>query len=300
MNEFLPKAYFEGKIVDFVDAKISVATHALHYGTGAFGGLRATYDKKSDQIILFRLDDHCDRLSSSAKLLGYDLSAKTIKSKIIEFVKANPKKSDYYIRPLVYVSDLGIAPRLHNVKYDFLIYGLSMGDYLDRSGISLCFSSWTRGEDRSLPLRGKIAGTYVTSALSKTEAHERGFDESILLNSQGKIAEASAMNLFVVRSGKLITPGVDQDILEGITRKSIVGIAKDLGLEVEVRPVDKSELIIADEAFLTGTAARVTPVKKIENYALPKTHPITDRISDEFGKIFTDPKSKYSSWLTKI
>lgn len=300
MSKFLPKAYFEGKIVDFAGAKISVATHALHYGTGAFGGLRATYDENSDQIILFRLDDHCDRLSSSAKLLGYDLSAKTIKSKILEFVKSNPKKGDYYIRPLVYVSDLGIAPRLHNVKYDFLIYGLSMGDYLDRSGISLCFSSWTRGEDRSLPLRGKIAGTYVTSALSKTEAHSRGFDEAILLNSQGKIAEASAMNLFIVRSGKLITPGVDQDILEGITRKSIVDIAKDLGIEVEVRPVDKSELILADEAFLTGTAARVTPVKKIENYTLPKTRPLTNKISEEFTKVFTDPKSKYSSWLTKI
>ncbi|OGL30514.1 branched-chain-amino-acid transaminase [Candidatus Saccharibacteria bacterium RIFCSPHIGHO2_12_FULL_41_12] len=300
MSEFLPKAYFEGKIVDFKDANISIATHALHYGTAAFGGMRATVDPKTKQVLLFRLDDHCKRLSSSAKLLGYSIKADFIKKKILEFVKANPCKDNYYIRPLVYVSDLGIAPRLHNVKYDFLIYGLPMGDYLDKGGIKVCFSSWVRGEDRSLPLRGKIAGTYVTSALSKTEAHERGFDEAILLNSAGKIAEASAMNLFIVRGNKLITPSVNQDILEGITRDSVIKMARDFNYEIIERPVDKSELLIADEAFLSGTAAQVTPIKKVEGYNLPENNPITQKLSEEFSKIFTDPKSKYLSWITKL
>ena len=300
MESFLPKCYFQGKIINFKDAKISVATHALHYGTGAFGGLRATVDTKTKQVVLFRLKDHCKRLSRSAKLLGYDLSPKFIEEKITEFVKANPTKKDYYIRPLIYVSDLGIAPRLHNVSYDFLIYGLPMGDYLNKGGVKVCFSSWVRGEDRSLPLRGKITGTYVTSALSKTEAHARGFDEAVLLNSQGKIAEASAMNIFIVRDGELITPSVNQDILEGITRDSIMKIAGNLGYKVTERAVDKSELIIADEVFLTGTAARITPVKKIEGYSLPRNNPVTKDLSKEFANIFENPNSQYSEWLTKI
>lgn len=300
MESFLPKCYFEGKIVNFKDAKISIATHALHYGTGAFGGLRATVNPKTGQVSLFRLEDHCARLSNSAKLLGYDIKPKFIKEKIIEFVKANSAKVDYYIRPLIYVSDLGIAPRLHSVKHDFLIYGLPMGDYLDKSGVKVCFSSWVRGEDRSLPLRGKITGTYVTSALSKTEAHDRGFDEAILLNSQGKVAEASAMNIFVVRDKEMITPSVNQDILEGITRDSIIKIAENLGYKVTERAVDKSELLIADEVFLTGTAARITPVKKIESYALSKNNPITKNLSKEFADIFENPDSPYKNWLTMI
>ncbi len=300
MSDFLSKAYFKGEIVDFKDANISIATHALHYGTAAFGGMRATVDPKTGQVLLFRLDDHCKRLANSAKILGYDLRADFIKKQILKFIEANPSKVDYYIRPLVYVSDLGIAPRLHNVEHDFLIYGLPMGDYLDKGGIKVCFSSWVRGEDRSLPLRGKIAGTYITSALSKTEAHGRGFDESILLNSAGKIAEASAMNIFIVRDNQIITPSVNQDILEGITRDSVIKIAKDLGYEISARAIDKSELLIADEAFLTGTAARITRVKQIEGYSLPDQNPITQKISKEFAKIFTDPKSKYSNWITKI
>lgn len=299
MESFLPKCYFEGKIIDFKSAKISIATHTLHYGTGAFGGLRATVDPKTKQVLLFRLKDHCRRLSNSAKLLGYDISPDFIEGKIIKFVKANPKKTDYYIRPLVYVSDLGIAPRLHDVKHDFLIYGLPMGDYLSKNGIKVCFSSWVRGEDRSLPLRGKIVGTYVTSALSKTEAHERGFDEAILLNSQGKVAEASAMNIFIVRDGELITPSVNQDILEGITRDSIIKIAEALGYKITERAIDKSELLIADEVFLTGTAARITPIKKIENYTLPKNSPITKNLAKEFADIFENPSSPYIDWLTK-
>lgn len=298
MNTFLPKAYLRGKWVDFGDAHVSIATHALHYGTAAFAGLRAevTKDKK---VLLFRLDDHAMRLSKSAKLLGYDIEPEFIKEKIIEFVKKNPSKDSYYIRPLIYVSDLGIAPRIHNVEYDLLIYGLPMGNYLDPDGIKACFSSWTRGEDRSLPLRGKIAGTYVTSALAKTEALHRGFDEAILLNTQGKVAEGSAMNIFIVRDGELITPGVNQDILEGITRKSILEIAKNLNIPIVERPIDKSELFVADEVFLTGTAARITPIKQVESYSLPTKRPIITKLSDEFSSVFKG-NTTYTDWITSI
>ncbi|NER47055.1 MAG: branched-chain amino acid transaminase, partial [Symploca sp. SIO1A3] len=275
MHNFLPFAYFQNQFVPFNEAKISIATHALHYGTGAFGGLRAIPDpQKPEQILLFRLDRHCQRLSSSAKLLQYDLPADKIEKIIVDFVKKNQIDKSCYIRPFVYNSGLGISPRLHKIEKDFFVYGLELGDYLSPEGVSCRISSWYRQEDRSLPLRGKISGAYITSSLAKTEAVESGFDEAILLNTQGKISEASGMNVFVVRSGKLITPGFNQDILEGITRDSIITIAKDLGIETIERPVDRTELLIADEVFLSGTAAKISPVKKLESYELPKTRPI--------------------------
>jgi branched-chain amino acid aminotransferase len=159
----------------------------------------------------------------------------------------------------VYTSDLGISPRLHDVEKNFFVYGLELGDYLSPEGVTCRISSWYRQEDRSLPLRGKISGAYITSSLAKTEAVESGFDESILMNAQGKVSEASGMNVFIVRNGVLITPGHEQDILEGITRDSILTVARAMGIEVVERPVDKSELLIADEVFLSGTAAKSPP-----------------------------------------
>ncbi|MFM7530212.1 MAG: branched-chain amino acid transaminase, partial [Nodosilinea sp.] len=240
MHNFLPIAYFEGEFRNFQDAKISIATHALHYGTGAFGGLRGIPDPDhGHQVLLFRLDRHCQRLSTSARLLNYNLPADTIQAVITEFVQKNQPTSSFYIRPFVYTSDLGISPRLHQVEKNFFVYGLELGDYLSPEGVSCRISSWYRQEDRSLPLRGKISGAYITSSLAKTEAVESGFDEAILINSQGKVSEASGMNVFIVRHGKLVTPGYEQDILEGITRDSILTIARDIGLEVVERPVDK-------------------------------------------------------------
>ncbi|HEY9879976.1 MAG TPA: aminotransferase class IV, partial [Leptolyngbyaceae cyanobacterium] len=205
-----------------------------------------------------------------------------------------------YIRPFVYTSDLGISPRLHSVQKDFFVYGLELGDYLSPEGVSCRISSWYRQEDRSLPLRGKISGAYITSSLAKTEAVESGFDEAILMNAQGKISEASGMNIFLVREGKLITPGYEQDILEGITRDSIITIAKDLGLEVVERPVDKSELFIADEVFLSGTAAKITPVRQIETYVMPTVRPITNKLKDRLTAIVENRESAYQGWVFPI
>ncbi|NEQ67030.1 MAG: branched-chain amino acid transaminase [Symploca sp. SIO1B1] len=301
MHNFLPFAYFQNQFVPFNEAKISIATHALHYGTGAFGGLRAIPDpQKPEQILLFRLDRHCQRLSSSAKLLQYDLPADKIEKIIVDFVKKNQIDKSCYIRPFVYNSGLGISPRLHKIEKDFFVYGLELGDYLSPEGVSCRISSWYRQEDRSLPLRGKISGAYITSSLAKTEAVESGFDEAILLNTQGKISEASGMNVFVVRSGKLITPGFNQDILEGITRDSIITIAKDLGIETIERPVDRTELLIADEVFLSGTAAKISPVKKLESYELPKTRPITDQLQEKLVAITENREPQYQDWVYSV
>jgi branched-chain amino acid aminotransferase len=305
-NQFLPFAYLRGKIVPFEEANISIATHALHYGTAAFGGMRAEPDpKKPGNVLLFRPDLHFERLADSGKLLGYNspdgpISSKKLASIVEEFIAANSSEDPYYIRPLVYVSDLGIAPRLHDVEYDILVYGLKMGEYLSKDGVSCCFSSWTRGEDRSLPLRGKISGSYVTSALAKTEAIQRGFDEAIFLNSRGKIAEGSAMNIFMVREGVLITPPVTEDILEGITRRSVLELAKHLGIPTEERQIDHSELLIANEVFLTGTAARITPIKKIEQYELPAGRPITNQLTAAFQQISSQELPKFKNWTVSV
>ena len=301
MHNFLETAYFQNKFVPFEQANISIATHALHYGTGAFGGMRGIPDPENpERILLFRLDRHCTRLSDSAKLLNYDLPAAKIQQIIIDFVKKNKPNKSFYIRPFVYTSDLGIAPRLHKIEKDFLIYGLELGDYLPPDGISCRISSWYRQEDRSLPLRGKISGAYITSSLAKTEAVESGFDEAILMNCQGKVCEASGMNIFIVRNNQLITPGFNQDILEGITRDSILTIAKDLGIETVERAIDKTELFIADEVFLSGTAAKVTPVKKIESYHLSNNRPITEKIKHKLTAITTNQEPKYHNWIYTV
>jgi branched-chain amino acid aminotransferase len=301
MPDFLPYAYFQGQIVPFAEAKISIATHALHYGTAAFGGLRGIPDPQNpDQILLFRLDRHCQRLSQSARLLCFDLPADRIEQVIVALIQKNRPSTSFYIRPLVYTSDLGISPRLHNIEKDFFVYGLELGDYLSPEGVSCRISSWARQEDRSLPLRGKISGAYITSSLAKTEAVQAGYDEAILMNSQGKVSEASGMNVFIVRNGRLITPGYEQDILEGITRDSILTLARDLGIEVVERPVDKSELLIADEVFLSGTAAKITPVRRVESYDLPSDRPVTHRLRDQLTAITEGRDATYKDWVFAI
>jgi branched-chain amino acid aminotransferase len=303
MEDFLPIAYFAGQFVPFKEANVSIATHALHYGTGAFGGLRGYVDEANPhQAILFRLDRHCQRLSNSARYMHYDLPADKIQANILEFVKQNKPTKPFYIRPFIYSSGLGIAPRLHDIAQDFFIYGLSLGEYLAKpGGISCRMSSWHRQEDISLPLRGKISGAYITSSLAKTEAYASGFDEAILLNSQGKVAEATGMNIFMVRAGRLFTPGADQDILEGITRDSIMVVAKQLGIEVVERPIDKSELFIADEIFLCGTAAKISPVSRIENYTVPQAPgSITQKLQQELVAITQGQHDDYQDWVYPV
>ncbi|MCT0226353.1 branched-chain amino acid transaminase [Synechococcus sp. CS-1328] len=301
MHQFLPYAWFGGKCVPFAEATLSVATHALHYGTGAFGGMRAIPNPSdASEILLFRADRHARRLSQSARLLLTELSEETIHAAIHTFLQANKPTCPVYLRPFVYTSDLGIAPRLHDIQTDFLIYGIELGDYLSPEGVSCRISSWTRQEDRSTPLRGKISGAYITSSLAKTEAVRSGFDEALLLNSRGKMSEASGMNLFIVRDGVLITPGVDQDILEGITRASVLELARDMGIPTLERPVDKTELFVADEVFLSGTAARVTPVRRVETTDLPSQRPIMERLRERLTLITEGRDPAYDHWVTRI
>ena len=301
MHQFLKYAWFDGNCIPFADAKISIATHALHYGTAAFGGMRAIPNPSDDnEFLLFRVDKHIKRLSQSAKFLLSDIDENYIYAALKAIIEKNKPSKPIYIRPFVYTSDLGIAPRLHNIETNFFIYCIELGDYLSPEGVSCRMSSWTRQEDRSLPLRGKISGAYITSSLAKTEASLSGFDEALLLNSSGKVSEASGMNLFIVRNGDLITPGVDQDILEGITRASVIELAKADGINVIERPVDKTELLIADEVFLTGTAAKITPIKQIESTKLSGERPIMNKLRSKLIEITEGRSKDYDSWITRI
>ena len=301
MHQFLPYAWFNGECVPFAEAKISIATHALHYGTAAFGGMRAIPNPSDkNEFLLFRTDKHIKRLTQSAKFLLTELKEDYVFSALEKIIKINKPDKPIYIRPFVYTSDLGIAPRLHNIETNFFIYCIELGDYLSPDGVTCRMSSWSRQEDRSLPLRGKISGAYITSSLAKTEASLSGFDEALLLNSSGKVSEASGMNLFIVRDGDLITPGVDQDILEGITRASVIELAKSMGLNVIERPVDKTELFIADEVFLTGTAAKITPIKQIESTELVGERPIMEKLKSKLIAITEGRSKDYDSWVTRI
>lgn len=298
---FLPIAFFEGEFCPFPEAQLSIATHALHYGTSVLGGIRGRPSPSdSNQVLMFRLADHCRRLSQSAKYLNTDIDPTELEATLIEFVRHNRPQTPFYIRPLIYTSSLGIAPRLHNVSKDLLIYGLEMGEYLHQGGVRCRISSWLRQEDRSQPLRGKSSAGYIASALAKTEAVASGFDEAILMNARGKVSEASAMNLFLVRNGQLITPSVDQDILEGITRASVMTLARDLGIPVMERPVDKSELFIADEVFLCGTAAQISPVLEIETYKLPTQRPVSEQLLELMQTVMMGAEQPYSNWLKVV
>ena len=321
-KNFLPIAYHQWEWKPFANATLSVATHALHYGTGAFGGMRATPNpEKANEILLFRLPDHARRLAQSAKFFGiwapFERSCREatedfpisdtprfsqayFENLIREFLIRNTPTKPIYMRPLIYTSDLDISPRLHDIEWDVILYGLELGDYLAPGGITCTVSSWMRQQDASFPLRGKITGAYITSALAKTEAHRRGFDEAILMNAAGKVSEGSAMNIFLVRNGIIRTPAVTEDILEGITRASVIEVARSMGYTVIEWQIDKSELYIADEVFFTGTAARITPVKQIEHYMLSEQHPITNILKARLDTIVLWNDEEFGKWVEKV
>lgn len=304
---FLGRAYLQGKFLDFKDANISIATQALHYGTAAFGGMRAkviTNKKNKKEIILFRIDKHVKRLANSAKLLGITegnlVDEKFLKTKILEFIKENKKiiSKDFYIRPLIYTSEVGVAPDLSGEK-DLLIYGVELGNYFS-GAISVCVSSLRRQEDNMIPGKGKISGSYYISSFAKQEAQNRGFDDAVLLNMSGKVSEGSAMNIFMVRDGVLVTTPTTENILEGITRDSVLKLAEFLKIPFVERQIDVSELYVAEEIFFTGTAAKLTACKKIEMYEKNSDMPILKKLSGELEKAFVNPKHKFASWILKV
>jgi branched-chain amino acid aminotransferase len=298
-------AYLGGRQVPLEDAKVSVLTHAFLYGTAVFEGIRGYRSAQGSEILIFRLREHYQRLERSCRILNIQLQhdVPALCRLTTELVAANRLKEDLYIRPIAYKSAERIGVHLSD-ESDLLIAVVPFGKYLeDEKPLSLGVSSWRRTEDNAIPSRAKVNGSYVNLALAASEARASGFDEAILLNEDGHVSEAAGMNLFLVRDGHLATPSVSANLLEGVTRDSIRVLAQEeLGLKVEERQMDRTELYVADEAFLVGTAAQVAPVGMIDHRQLGdgKAGPITARLKDLYGRVVRGQVSKYASWTTRV
>ena len=304
-SPMLEYAFFEGQIVPFAEAKISVGTHAVQYGTGAFAGVRGYLDADGETINIFRLPDHAARLLNSAKLLRASLpfDRDALAATIVALVERNAPNSDCYIRPFVYKSSVQLTPRLRGLDDELAIYMLSLGDYLDTtSGVKAVVSSWLRVPDNAIPGRGKLSGAYVNSALAKDEAEEKGADEAILLDSAGHVAEGSGCNLFLVRDGVLTTTPITGDILEGITRRTFLSFAADEGIPSEQREIDRSELYLAEEAFFCGTGVQVAPIASIDGRPIGDgvPGPITMRLRQLFFDTVRGRSDRYGDWVTPV
>lgn len=298
-------SYFQGKILPSEEAKISIQTHAFQYGTTVFGGIRGYYNSNEQNLFLFRVRDHYQRLKNSIKImqLNYDLDAEKAIEITIELIRKNNCRENIYIRPFVYTSALQLSPRFHDVQADFAIYILKLNDYLDtKNGLKTMISSWRRLHDTIIPTLSKASGGYVNSALAKSEAMQNGCDEAIFLDERGFVSEGSAENLFIVRNGKLITPTVASSILEGITRRTVIELAKELGIEVIERDVTRSELYIAEEVFFSGTGVQIAWVKEIDKRIIGegKIGPITEKLQNLYFDIVTGNTSAKAEWRTKV
>src|SRR4051794_35877529 len=304
-SPMLEYAFFEGQIVPFSDAKVSIGTHALQYGTGAFAGIRGYLDQDGETINIFRLVDHTTRLLNSGKLLRADLpfSPESLAETIASLVARNSPSGDIYLRPFIYKSGVQLTPRLRGLGDELAVYVMAMGDYLDlERGQKAAVSSWVRIPDNAIPSRGKLTGSYVNSAFIKDEAEEKGADEAIVLNTAGKVSEGSGCNLFIVRNGILTTPPITADILEGITRRSIMQFAEDAGIPVESREIDRTELYIADEAFFCGTGVQIAWIESIDERPVGNATcgPITEQIRSIFFDVVRGKSERYRSFLTPV
>ena len=297
-------AYFQKQFVPLAEAKLGIMTHAFLYGTAVFEGIRGNWNDKEQQVYLFRVKEHYARLRKSCRIVRIDLpySDEELQSITTRLVEMCGYGEDVYVRPIAYKSSEVVGVRLHDLEDDFLIFVVPFGPYLDiDKGARCCTSSWRRVEDTSIPARAKINGIYVNSALAKTEAQLNGFDEAIMLDERGHVSEGSGENIFIVDGERLITPPPSSNILVGITRDTVITLARqELGMETVERDIDRSELYAAEECFMTGTAAHVTPVVEMDHRPIGsgKMGPVAERLVRLYFDIITGRNPKYVSWCT--
>ena len=299
-------AFFEGKFVPIEEANINIKTNSFHYGTAIFEGLRAYWNEEEQQLYILFAKEHYQRLLKNASSLFMELpyTVDDLVEITKELLRKNQIKEDVYIRPIVYFKDLALTPKLIGYTPELAMYTYNFGRYLNTSkGIRVKVSSWRRNDDNSIPARWKVAGAYVNSALAKTEALKAGYDEALMLNSAGYVAEGSGENIFLIRDGVAITPSYNEHILEGITRRAVVTLLKnDLVVNVVERPVARSELYVADEIFLTGTAAEITPVVEVDDRKVGtgEVGEITRQLQDLYFRAVRGKIERYRSWLTPV
>ena len=303
----LPKhVFFEGKIVPFEDAKVSVATQALHYGTAVFGGIRGYWNDEKKKLYIFRPYDHYRRLLNSGRMMNMQLpyDEEGLIQLTLDLVRTEGWQTDIYIRPLIYKAELGIGVRLHELRDELTIFSLPFKQYVKNdTNAHVTISSWRRLDDNMIPARGKVSGAYANSALIKTDAQRSGFDEALVLNQNGHISEGSAMNIFMVRDGVVITPPVTDNILEGITRRTAMELAKnELGLPVVERSIDRTELFICDELFMTGSAAQIVAITKVDYRSVGSGEmgPVAGKIRELFADVVHAKLPKYAHWNVEV
>jgi len=298
--------YAGGEFVRYGDAKVGLLTHGLNYGTGCFEGIRGYWNAADAELNLLQLRDHFERLQASTKTLLMSLphSVDELVELTVELCARNHFESDVYIRPLVYKAAEDVGVRLTGVPDAFAIIAVPYLPYYHApTGLRCGVSSWRRIDDTMAPARAKITGTYINSALAKSEAQLNGFDEAILLSHDGHVAEGSAANLFLVRSGTLYTPDPTQNVLEGITRRTVLTLARvELGVPILERALDRSELYAADEIFFTGTAAAISYVSSVDHRRVADgtMGPVTRKLSEIFSRITSGREPAYRSWLTPV
>ncbi|MCB0102719.1 MAG: branched-chain amino acid transaminase [Anaerolineales bacterium] len=299
-------AFFEGKVVPLSEARISVATHGFLYGTAVFSGMRAYWNEERKGLFLYRPYDHFHRLLDSGRMMAMEIpyDEEGLIQIAIDLLKTDNYRQDVYLRPTIYKADMGIGVRLHDLKDELTIFTAPYEPYVKNdSGAHVTISSWRRVDDNAIPARGKVAGAYVNSALAKTDANRSGFDEALVLTSDGHVSEGSAMNVFMVRNGVLYTPPMTDNILEGITRRSVMEVAQnDFGLEVVERSIDRTEILVADEVFLTGSAAQIVAVTKVDHRPIASgtMGSITAKLRSAYEDIVRARNPKYASWNVEV
>jgi branched-chain amino acid aminotransferase len=299
-------AFFRGELVPLRDARISVMTHAFNYGTAVFEGIRAYWNPDRSQLYALDVIPHFERIMQSARLLHMEVpyTPKQLADQTLAMLRRDGLHEDMYVRPIIYKSSETIGVRLHNLDADVVIFAIPFGQYIDtEGGIRAMVSSWRRTDDNAIPARGKITGAYVNGALAKSEAQMNGFDEAIVLTQEGHVSEGSAENLFIVKGGRLVTPPVTDNILEGITRRRLMSMARErLEVPVEERSIDRTELYTADEVFLCGTGAQISPVVEIDRRPVGSgiPGPITKQLHDIYFGAVRGREDAYLDWLTPV
>ena len=299
-----PYAFFRGQFVPLEEAKVGIMTHALHYGTGIFEGIRGNWNAEKKVVYIFRLREHYARLLQGCRLMMIDIpySLDELCNTTVELVERCGYTEDIYIRPLAYKSAEKVANlKLQELDSDFCLMTTPFGSYLSSDNLRCCTSSWRRVDDTMIPARFKISGIYVNSILAKTEATLAGFDEAIMLNQDGHVCEGTGENIFLVSGGRLYTPPLEENVLPGITRDTVMQLAQsELGVSVEERSIDRSELYVADEVFLTGTAAHLTPVVEIDSRSISdgQPGPISKKLQQMYFEVVAGKNPKYIHWCS--
>jgi branched-chain amino acid aminotransferase len=303
----LPKyAFFKGKIVPYSEAKVGVMTHSLNYGTGCFGGLRGYWNEEEEQLLVFRPEDHYRRFLHSAKLMWMDLgyTEDDLVNITLDLLRTEGFRQDCYIRPLAYKADEIIGVRLTDLQDALTIFSLPFGRYVENEeGAHATISSWRRVEDNSIPARGKITGAYANSAFAKTDALLSGFDEAIVLNQDGHVCEGSAENIFMLRDGQVVTPPGHDNILQGITRRTVIKLlADEMGLDVVERSIDRTELYLADELWFSGTGVQIAAITRIDHRPIGegKMGPVVTELRDLYFDVVRGRVSKYRHWCQPV